>query len=50
MGAQEDVCVDISFVNRFAQLADQCVSIDDGHVLYGGEGGDLSVCKYGKDR
>ena len=44
----EAVCVDISCVNRFAQLADECESVDDGEqssVESGGEGGDLPVVK-----
>ena len=44
--AQEAVCVDIPCVNRFAQLADECESVDDGEqssFVSGGEGGDLSI-------
>ena len=46
--AREAVCVDILCVNRFAQLADECESVDDGEhgsVVSGGEGGDLPVVK-----
>ena len=46
--AREAVRVDIPCVNRFAQLADECESVDDGEqssVVSGGEGGDLSVVK-----
>ena len=44
----EAVCVDIPCVNRFAQLADECESVDDGEqssVVSGGEGSDLPVVK-----
>ena len=40
----EAVHVDIPCVNRFAQLADECESVDDGEhgsVVSGGEGGNL---------
>ena len=46
--ALEAVRVDISCVNRVAQLADECESVDDGEqssVVSGGEGGDLPVVK-----
>ena len=42
----EAVRVDIPCVNRFAQLADECGSVDDGghsSVVSGGDGGDLSI-------
>ena len=41
--AREAVHVDIPCVNRFAQLADECESVDDGghsSVVSGGDGGD----------
>ena len=44
--AREGVHVDIPCINRFAQLADECESVDDGEqssVVSGGEGGDLSI-------
>ena len=46
--AREAVRVDIPCVNRFAQLADECESVDDGEhgsVVSGGEGDDLPVVK-----
>ena len=46
--AREAVRVDIPCVNRFAQLAGECESVDDGEqssVVSGGEGGDLPVVK-----
>ena len=46
--AQEAVCVDIPCVNRFAQLADECGSVDDGEqssAVSVGEGDDLPVVK-----
>ena len=42
--AREAVRVDIPCVNRFAQLADECESVDDGEhgsVVSGADGGDL---------
>ena len=44
--AREAVRVDIPCVNRFAHLADECESVDDGghsSVVSGGDGGDLSI-------
>ena len=45
--AREAVCVDIPCVNRFAQLADECESVDceQSSVVSGGEGDDLPVVK-----
>ena len=46
--AREAVSVDIPCINRFAQLADKCESVDDGEqssVVSGGEGGDFPVVK-----
>ena len=44
--------VDIPCVNRFAQLADECESVDDGghsSVVSEGEGGDLSIIRASVD-
>ena len=45
--AREAVRVDVPCVNRFAQLAHECESVDgeQSSVVSGGEGGDLPVVK-----